>query len=104
VIARHLAYLGDAEVGAGANIGATAVTANFDGQRKHPTTIGAGAQIGAGAILIAPSTVGQGAVVGANAVLPRDAAVADGETVVGVPARPLSRTPGAVNGDSRLTP
>jgi bifunctional UDP-N-acetylglucosamine pyrophosphorylase/glucosamine-1-phosphate N-acetyltransferase len=104
VIARHLAYLGDAKVGAGANIGATAVTANFDGHRKHPTTIGAGAQIGAGAILIAPSTVGQGAVVGANAVLPRDAAVADGETVVGVPARPLSRTPGAVNGDNRLTP
>jgi len=57
---RHLAYLGDAQVGAGANIGAGAVTANFDGSRKSRTTIGADAMIGAGAVLIAPVNIGAG--------------------------------------------
>jgi bifunctional UDP-N-acetylglucosamine pyrophosphorylase/glucosamine-1-phosphate N-acetyltransferase len=91
-IARHLAYLGDAWVGEGANIGATAITANFDGDRKAKTEIGAGSRIGAGAILIAPVKIGRDAVVGANAVVTRDQDVADGQTVVGAPARPLART------------
>jgi bifunctional UDP-N-acetylglucosamine pyrophosphorylase/glucosamine-1-phosphate N-acetyltransferase len=90
-IARHLAYLGDAEVGEGANIGATAITANYDGGRKSKTEIGAGSRIGAGAILIAPVKIGQHAVVGANAVVTRNQEVAEGETVVGVPARALDR-------------
>ncbi len=88
-IVRHLAYLGDAEVGPGVNVGATAVTANFDGRRKHPTRIGAGSRIGAGAVLVAPVTVGREAVVGANAVVTKGNDVPDGQTVVGVPARPL---------------
>jgi bifunctional UDP-N-acetylglucosamine pyrophosphorylase / glucosamine-1-phosphate N-acetyltransferase len=88
-LARHLAYLGDAEVGKGVNIGATAVTANFDGTRKHPTRIGDGSRIGAGAILVAPVAIGREAVVGANAVVTRGNDVPDGQTVVGVPARPL---------------
>jgi bifunctional UDP-N-acetylglucosamine pyrophosphorylase/glucosamine-1-phosphate N-acetyltransferase len=92
-IARHLAYLGNAEVGEGANIGATAITANFDGERKSKTEIGAGGRIGAGAILIAPVKIGQAAVVGANAVVTRNQDVADGQTVIGVPARALEREP-----------
>jgi bifunctional UDP-N-acetylglucosamine pyrophosphorylase/glucosamine-1-phosphate N-acetyltransferase len=90
-LVRHLAYLGDAEVGENVNIGATAVTANFDGKRKSPTKIGAGTHIGAGAILVAPVNIGADAVVGANAVVTRDQRVADGQTVVGVPARPIAR-------------
>jgi bifunctional UDP-N-acetylglucosamine pyrophosphorylase/glucosamine-1-phosphate N-acetyltransferase len=93
-IARHLAYLGDAHVGRGANIGAGAVTANFDGRAKAPTEIGPGAFIGSGAILIAPATVGEGATVGAGAVLTRGTVVEPGSTVVGVPARPLERPRG----------
>ncbi len=89
VVARHLAYLGNAHVGARANIGATAVTANYDGRRKERTTIGPGAMIGSGAILVAPVTVGAGAFVGANAVVSKGHDVAEGQTVVGVPARPL---------------
>jgi bifunctional UDP-N-acetylglucosamine pyrophosphorylase/glucosamine-1-phosphate N-acetyltransferase len=90
-IARHLTYVGDAVVGENANIGATAITANFDGERKGHTSIGARSRIGAGAILIAPVTIGNDAVVGANAVVTRNHDVADGQTVVGAPARALDR-------------
>lgn len=90
VIARHLAYLGDAQVGPFANIGATAVTANFDGQKKAPTVIGERAQIGSGAILVAPVEVGSGATVGANAVVTKGQNVAPNQTVAGIPARPLA--------------
>jgi bifunctional UDP-N-acetylglucosamine pyrophosphorylase/glucosamine-1-phosphate N-acetyltransferase len=88
-LARHLVYLGNADVGEGVNIGATAVTANFDGALKSPTKIGDRSRIGAGAILVAPVSIGQKAVIGANAVVTRNQDVADGQTVVGVPARPL---------------
>lgn len=88
--ARHLAYLGDAEVGPNANIGATAVTANFNGRTKGKTTIGANALIGSGAILVAPVNVGDGATVGANAVVTSGHDVPGETTVVGVPARPLN--------------
>ena len=91
---RHLAYLGNAEVGEGVNIGATAITANFDGQRKSQTRIGDRSQIGAGAILVAPVSIGEDAVVGANAVVTHDRDVAAGQTVVGVPARPIERKDG----------
>ena len=93
VLARHLAYIGDATVGAGANISAGAITANFDGRAKGRTTIGANALIGAGSILVAPVVVGEGATVGAGAVVPKNHDVPPGQTVVGVPARPLVRSP-----------
>jgi bifunctional UDP-N-acetylglucosamine pyrophosphorylase/glucosamine-1-phosphate N-acetyltransferase len=87
--ARHLAYVGDTQLGAGANIGAGVITANFDGQRKSRTTIGPRAMVGSGAVLVAPVTVGAGATVGANALVSKNHHVADGQTVAGVPARPL---------------
>lgn len=88
--ARHLAYLGDARVGRGANIGAGAITANFDGREKSQTEIGPYSMIGSGTILIAPVRVGAGATVGAGAVVTRGRDVPEGSTVVGVPARPIS--------------
>jgi bifunctional UDP-N-acetylglucosamine pyrophosphorylase/glucosamine-1-phosphate N-acetyltransferase len=88
-IVRHLVYLGDAEVGERVTVGATAITADFDGRTKHKTEIGDRSRVGAGAILVAPVNVGKDAVVGANAVVTRNQDVVDGQTVVGVPARPL---------------
>jgi bifunctional UDP-N-acetylglucosamine pyrophosphorylase/glucosamine-1-phosphate N-acetyltransferase len=81
----HFSYLGDAEVGDEVNIGAGAVTANFDGVNKFPTVIGDGAFIGVDTMLRAPVTVGPGAKTGAGAVVTRD--VPAGKTVVGMPAR-----------------
>lgn len=71
--AGHLAYLGDARVGAAANIGAGAITCNYDGRKKHRTVIGAGAFVGSGAQLIAPVKVGRGAYVAAGTALSRNA-------------------------------
>ena len=71
--ASHLSYLGDTEVGKGVNIGAGAVTCNYDGVEKHRTTIEDGAFIGSGVELVAPITVGEGATVGAGSTLTRDA-------------------------------
>ncbi len=70
--ANHLAYLGDAEVGAGANIGAGTITCNYDGVAKHRTEIGAGAFIGSDTALVAPVRVGAGAIVGAGSVITAD--------------------------------
>jgi bifunctional UDP-N-acetylglucosamine pyrophosphorylase / glucosamine-1-phosphate N-acetyltransferase len=86
--ARHLAYLGDAQVGRSVNVGAGVIIANFDGQAKHRTTIEDGAFLGSGSILVAPVTIGKGATIGAGAVVTRNHDVAPGQTVVGVPARP----------------
>jgi bifunctional UDP-N-acetylglucosamine pyrophosphorylase / glucosamine-1-phosphate N-acetyltransferase len=83
----HFSYLGDAEVGDEVNIGAGAVTANYDGVNKFPTVIGDGAFIGVDTMLRAPLTVGPGAKTGAGAVVTRD--VPPGKTVVGMPARPI---------------
>lgn len=69
VKAGHLAYLGDAEVGAGANIGAGVITANYDGKRKHRTEIGEEAFVGSNAVLVAPVRVGRRALVGAGSVI-----------------------------------
>lgn len=70
--ANHLAYLGDATVGAGANIGAGTVTVNYDGFAKSRTTIGEGAFIGSNTSLVAPVSVGAGATVAAGSVVTED--------------------------------
>ena len=70
--ANHLAYLGDAEVGAGSNIGAGTITCNYDGFAKHRTTIGANVFIGSDSILVAPVSVGDGAMVTAGSVITED--------------------------------
>jgi bifunctional UDP-N-acetylglucosamine pyrophosphorylase/glucosamine-1-phosphate N-acetyltransferase len=68
----HLAYVGDADVGPGANLGAGTITANYDGFRKHRTTIGANARLGVDTMLIAPVQVGDDAYTGAGAVIKKD--------------------------------
>ncbi len=70
--ANHLSYIGDADVGAKANIGAGAITCNYDGFFKYKTVIGEGAFIGSNSALVAPVTVGKGAIVGAGSVISRD--------------------------------
>ena len=68
----HLTYIGDAEVGAGANIGAGTITCNYDGFFKYRTVIGAGAFVGSNSALVAPVTIGAGAIVAAGSVVVRD--------------------------------
>jgi bifunctional UDP-N-acetylglucosamine pyrophosphorylase/glucosamine-1-phosphate N-acetyltransferase len=70
--AGHLTYLGDAEVGPGANIGAGTITCNYDGVNKHKTAIGAKAFIGSNTALVAPVRVGDEAFVGAGSVITKD--------------------------------
>lgn len=67
--AMHLAYLGDAEIGSGVNIGAGTITCNYDGKRKHPTTIHDGAFVGSNSTLVAPVEIGAGSYVGAGSVI-----------------------------------
>lgn len=68
----HLTYVGDAEIGAKANIGAGTITCNYDGMNKHKTTIGAGAFIGSNSSLVAPVTIGDGAYVASGSVITED--------------------------------
>jgi bifunctional UDP-N-acetylglucosamine pyrophosphorylase/glucosamine-1-phosphate N-acetyltransferase len=70
--ANHLTYLGDAEIGAGANIGAGTITCNYDGFFKYKTVIGEGAFIGSNSALVAPVTIGAGAITAAGSVVTRD--------------------------------
>jgi bifunctional UDP-N-acetylglucosamine pyrophosphorylase/glucosamine-1-phosphate N-acetyltransferase len=70
--ANHLSYIGDADVGADANIGAGTITCNYDGFGKYNTVIGEGAFIGSNTALVAPVTVGDGAIVGAGSVITKD--------------------------------
>ena len=72
VKAGHLTYLGDADVGAGTNVGAGTITCNYDGEKKHPTVIGEGAFIGSNTALVAPVTVGAGAYIGAGSTITKD--------------------------------
>jgi bifunctional UDP-N-acetylglucosamine pyrophosphorylase/glucosamine-1-phosphate N-acetyltransferase len=75
--ANHLSYVGDAEVGAGANLGAGTITCNYDGYFKYKTVIGERAFIGSNSALIAPVRIGADAIVAAGSAVSRD--VADGE-------------------------
>ena len=68
----HLSYIGDTEIGAGTNIGAGTITANYDGYRKHRTTIGDGVRTGSDTCLVAPVTVGDDAFTGAGSVITKD--------------------------------
>jgi bifunctional UDP-N-acetylglucosamine pyrophosphorylase/glucosamine-1-phosphate N-acetyltransferase len=78
--ANHLAYIGDARVGEGANIGAGTITCNYDGVAKHRTDIGKGAFIGSNSSLVAPVKIGDGAYVGSGSVVTKD--VPDGALAV----------------------
>ncbi|HEY5341480.1 MAG TPA: bifunctional UDP-N-acetylglucosamine diphosphorylase/glucosamine-1-phosphate N-acetyltransferase GlmU [Candidatus Aquilonibacter sp.] len=89
--ASHLTYLGDASVGEDSNIGAGTITANFDGAKKHRTSIGKNVRIGSNSSIVAPRTIGDGALTGAGAVVTKD--VAPDERVAGNPARPLPKKP-----------
>lgn len=82
--ANHLAYLGDAEIGAGTNIGAGVITCNYDGVNKHRTTIGRNVFVGSDTQLVAPLVIGDGALIGAGSTITMD---------VPADALALSRTP-----------
>ena len=71
--ANHLAYVGDATVGANVNIGAGSITANYDGARKHQTVIGDNVSIGSNAVLVAPVTIGQGATIAGGSTISKNA-------------------------------
>ena len=81
----HFSYTGDADVGEDVNIGAGAITANYDGTTKHRTEIGDGAFIGSDTMLVAPVRVGARARTAAGAVVTRN--VPDGAQAIGAPAR-----------------
>jgi bifunctional UDP-N-acetylglucosamine pyrophosphorylase / glucosamine-1-phosphate N-acetyltransferase len=81
----HFSYLGNATIGANVNIGAGTITCNYDGQHKHPTTIGDNTFIGSDTLLVAPVNIGHDAKTGAGSVVTHD--VADGTLVYGVPAK-----------------
>ena len=68
----HLSYIGDAHVGADANIGAGTITCNYDGFSKHRTEIGEGAFVGSNSSLVAPVKIGDGAYVGSGSVITKD--------------------------------
>ena len=76
----HLAYMGDVEVGVGANIGAGTITVNYDGYEKHRTVIKDGAKVGSDTMLVAPVTIGERAFTGAGSTISRD--VSDGALAI----------------------
>ena len=73
----HLSYIGDADIGPRANIGAGTITCNYDGVFKHKTVIGADAFIGSNTMLVAPVTVGDAAMTGSGSVITRDVPAGD---------------------------
>jgi len=87
--ARHFGYLGDSRIGAGVNIGAGTVTANFDGKKKNITEIKDGAFIGSDTVIVAPVKIGKGSATGAGSVIVKNKNIPDGKIAVGVPAKVL---------------
>ncbi|MCE9594646.1 MAG: NTP transferase domain-containing protein [Planctomycetes bacterium] len=92
--AKHLAYVGDADLGVKVNIGAGTVFANYDGKHKHRCVVEDGAFVGSGTVLVAPVHVGRGATTGAGAVVKRGSDIPAGETWIGVPAKKLEKPNG----------
>ena len=88
--ANHLSYVGDTQVGEGANIGAGTITCNYDGTNKFNTVIGAGAFIGSNSSLVAPVTIGAGAIIGAGSVITQDV----GDDELGLTRAPQINKPG----------
>jgi bifunctional UDP-N-acetylglucosamine pyrophosphorylase/glucosamine-1-phosphate N-acetyltransferase len=88
----HLSYVGDTEIGEGANLGAGTITANYDGKNKHRTEIGDGVFTGINTNLIAPVKIGEDAYLGAGSVVNRD--IPAGKLAVGTPARVIRDAPG----------
>jgi bifunctional UDP-N-acetylglucosamine pyrophosphorylase/glucosamine-1-phosphate N-acetyltransferase len=87
----HLSYIGDAEIGAGVNVGAGTITANYDGVNKNRTTLGDGVFTGVNTALIAPVEVGEDAYTGAGAVINKN--IPAGKLAVGSPARAIAESP-----------
>ncbi len=88
---KHFSFVGDAVLGAGVNIGAGTVTANYDGVNKNKTVIGDGAFIGSDTVLVAPVTIGKKAVVGAASLVTRGKNIPAGACAFGVPARVVKK-------------
>jgi bifunctional UDP-N-acetylglucosamine pyrophosphorylase/glucosamine-1-phosphate N-acetyltransferase len=85
----HFSYIGNADIGSETNIGAGTITCNYDGEKKHPTTIGEDVFIGSDTMLVAPLTIGDGARTGAGSVVTKD--VPADTLVAGVPARAIKK-------------
>jgi bifunctional UDP-N-acetylglucosamine pyrophosphorylase / glucosamine-1-phosphate N-acetyltransferase len=95
----HLSYVGDAEIGEGANLGAGTITANYDGKDKHRTTIEDGVFTGINTNLIAPVTIGENAYLGAGSVVNKN--IPPGKMAVGMPARVIRDAPKKVSKDGK---
>lgn len=91
----HLSYVGDTEIGEGANLGAGTITANYDGKNKNRTSIGDDVFTGVNTSLIAPVTIGDGAYIGAGSVVNKD--IPSDKLAVGMPARVIRDAPGKVS-------
>src|SRR6185369_17012280 len=85
----HFSYIGNADIGANTNIGAGTITANYDGEKKYPTTIGEDVFIGSDTMLVAPVKLGNGARTGAGAIVTKN--VPEDTLVVGMPARAIRK-------------
>jgi bifunctional UDP-N-acetylglucosamine pyrophosphorylase/glucosamine-1-phosphate N-acetyltransferase len=95
----HLSYIGDTEIGEGANLGAGTITANYDGKDKHRTIIGSGVFTGINTNLIAPITIGENAYLGAGSVVNKN--IPADKLAVGMPARVIRDAPGKVSEDGK---
>jgi bifunctional UDP-N-acetylglucosamine pyrophosphorylase/glucosamine-1-phosphate N-acetyltransferase len=98
----HLSYVGDAEIGEDANLGAGTITANYDGVKKNRTRIGDGVFTGINTNLIAPVTIGDDAYLGAGSVVNKD--IPPGKLAVGMPARVIRNAPRRARRESKERP
>ena len=85
--AKHLAYIGDATLGANVNVGAGTIFANYDGKAKHKSVVEDGAFLGSGTVIVAPNTIGARSTTGAGAVVTKNSNVGASQVWIGVPAK-----------------